>query len=41
LAAHALVAWLVVALPAVILLTATLTVMLRRIPALASSNSGD
>lgn len=35
LAAHALVAWLVVALPAVALLTATLTVMLRRIPALA------
>lgn len=35
LAAHALVGWLVVALPAVVLLTATLTVMLQRIPALA------
>src|SRR5581483_593343 len=34
LAAHALVAWLVVALPAVALLTMALTVMLRRIPAL-------
>ncbi|HEY1767229.1 MAG TPA: DUF2062 domain-containing protein [Terracidiphilus sp.] len=41
LAGHALVAWLVVALPAVIFLTAALTVMLRRIPALASPSSGD
>ncbi len=35
-AAHALVAWLLVALPAVVLLTATLTPMLRRIPALTT-----
>jgi uncharacterized protein (DUF2062 family) len=41
LAAHALVAWLLVAGPAVALMTTTLTVMLRRIPALASIDSGD
>ena len=41
LAAHALVAWLMVATPAVLLMTAMLTVMLRRIPALAPAESGD
>jgi uncharacterized protein (DUF2062 family) len=41
LAAHALVAWLLVAGPAVVLMTATLTAMLRRIPALAVTEAGD
>lgn len=41
LAGHALVAWLLVAGPAVVLMTATLTLMLRRLPlpAAAESNS--
>jgi hypothetical protein len=41
LAGHALVAWLLVAGPAVALMTAVLTAMLRRIPALAAAESGD
>jgi uncharacterized protein (DUF2062 family) len=41
LAAHALVAWLLVAGPAVLLMTATLSAMLRRIPAFAAAESGD
>ncbi len=41
LAAHALVAWLLVAGPAVVLMTAAFTAMLRRIPALAAAESGD
>jgi uncharacterized protein (DUF2062 family) len=38
---HALLAWLLVAGPAVVLLTLTLTGMLRRIPALAEAENGD
>jgi uncharacterized protein (DUF2062 family) len=38
---HALVAWLLLAAPAVALMTFTLTVMLRRIPALAAAEAGD
>jgi uncharacterized protein (DUF2062 family) len=41
LAGHAMLAWLVVATPAVVLLTMTLTLMLRRIPALATVETGD
>jgi uncharacterized protein (DUF2062 family) len=41
LAAHALLAWLLVAGPAVLLMTATLTLMLRRIPALAAAEAAD
>jgi uncharacterized protein (DUF2062 family) len=41
LAGHALFAWMLFAGPAVMLLTLTLTLMLRRIPALASAESGD
>lgn len=41
LAGHALVAWLLVAGPAVVLMTAALTAMLRRIPALTAAESGD
>ena len=40
LAGHALMAWLIVAGPAVLLMTATLSLMLQRIPALASDKSG-
>jgi uncharacterized protein (DUF2062 family) len=40
LAGHALVAWLIVAGPAVLLMTATFTLMLQRIPALATDKSG-
>jgi uncharacterized protein (DUF2062 family) len=38
---HALVAWLLLAAPAVVLMTAILTLMLRRIPALAAAEAGD
>ncbi len=38
---HALVAWLLLAVPAVVLMTAILTLMLRRIPALAAAEAGD
>jgi len=41
LAGHALVAWLLIAAPAVLLMTATLTFMLRRIPALAAAEAAD
>jgi hypothetical protein len=41
LAGQALLAWLLVAIPAVVLMTATLTLMLRRIPAVAASEAGD
>jgi uncharacterized protein (DUF2062 family) len=41
LAEQALFGWLLVALPAVVVLWLTLTLMLRRIPALAASESGD
>jgi uncharacterized protein (DUF2062 family) len=38
---HALVGWLLIALPAVVLMTAMLTVLLRRVPALAAAEAGD
>jgi uncharacterized protein (DUF2062 family) len=41
LAGQALLAWLLIAVPAVALLTATLTVVLRRVPALAATEAGD
>lgn len=40
-AGHALLGWLVIAVPAVVLITATLTPLLRRIPALAAAEAGD
>jgi uncharacterized protein (DUF2062 family) len=40
-AGQALLAWLLVAIPAVALMTATLTLMLRRIPAVAAAEAGD
>jgi uncharacterized protein (DUF2062 family) len=36
LAGHALLAWLVIAIPTVLVMTATLTLLLRRVPALAA-----
>jgi hypothetical protein len=41
LAGHALVAWLLIAVPAVALMTATLIPLLRRVPALAAAEAGD
>jgi uncharacterized protein (DUF2062 family) len=41
LAGHALVAWFLIAGPAVVLMTVTLTAMLQRIPTLAAADSGD
>lgn len=41
LAGHALLGWLVIAIPAVALMTATLTPLLRRIPALAAAEAGN
>jgi uncharacterized protein (DUF2062 family) len=41
LAGQALLAWLVIAIPAVALMTATLTVLLRRIPAVATGEIAD
>ena len=41
LAGHAMVAWLVIAIPAVVLMTFTLTVLLRRVRSLAASEAGD
>ncbi len=38
---HAMLAWLVIAVPAVLLMTLILTLLLRRIPALAASEAGD
>jgi uncharacterized protein (DUF2062 family) len=40
-AGHALLAWLLIAGPAVLLMTVTLTAMLRRIPALAAIEAAD
>ncbi len=40
-AGHALLAWLLIAIPAVALMTVTLTVVLRRVPALATAEAGD
>ena len=40
-AGEALGAWLVVAIPAVVLLTAALTLVLRRMPVLAAAQAGD
>ena len=41
LAGRAFLAWLLIAVPAVALMTATLTVVLRRVPALAATEAGD
>lgn len=41
LAGHALVAWLLIAVPAVLLLTAMMTPLLRRVPVLAAAEAGD
>jgi uncharacterized protein (DUF2062 family) len=41
LAGHAMLAWLVIAGPAVVLMTFALTMLLRRVPALAASEAGD
>jgi len=41
LAAQALLAWLLIAIPAVALMTASLTLMLRRIPVVAAAEAGD
>jgi uncharacterized protein (DUF2062 family) len=41
LAGQAMLAWLFVAIPAVALMTATLTLMLRRIPAVNAAEAGD
>jgi hypothetical protein len=41
LAGQALVAWAVLAVPAVLFLTGALTLVLRRIPALAAAEAGD
>jgi uncharacterized protein (DUF2062 family) len=41
LAGHAMLAWLVLAVPAVVLMTLTLTMLLQRVPALATADSGD
>jgi uncharacterized protein (DUF2062 family) len=40
-AGHALVAWLLIALPAVLLMTATLNVLLSRVPALAAAEASN
>ncbi len=40
-AGQALLAWLLLAIPVVVLLTPTLTLLLRRVPALAAAESGD
>jgi hypothetical protein len=41
LAGQALLAWLLIAIPAVALMTAALTVLLRRVPALAVAETGN
>ena len=41
LAGQAMLAWLVIAIPAVALMTAMLTVLLRRVPVVAAAGSGD
>ncbi len=40
-AGHALIAWMIVAGPAIALMTLTFTLMLRRIPALAATETSD
>lgn len=40
-AAQALLAWLIIAVPAVLLMTVTLTLLLRRVPMLAATGAGD
>jgi len=40
-AGHAMLAWLLIAVPAVALLTAALTLLLRRVPALAAAEAGN
>jgi hypothetical protein len=40
-AGHAMLGWLLIAVPAVALMTLTLTVVLRRFPALAAAEAGD
>jgi uncharacterized protein (DUF2062 family) len=40
LAAHAMLAWLLIAIPAVALMTIMLTLVLRRVPALTTSEAG-
>lgn len=41
LAGHALIAWLLIDIPAVALMTAMLTAVLRRVPAVAAAQAGD
>jgi uncharacterized protein (DUF2062 family) len=41
LAGHAMAAWLLIALPAVVLMTEALTRLLRRVPAMAIAEAGD
>jgi len=41
LAGHALMAWLLIAVPSVLLLTLTLTPVLRRVPAVAAAEAAD
>jgi uncharacterized protein (DUF2062 family) len=41
LAGHALLAWFVIAVPAVALMTATLTAVLRRVPAMNAAEAGN
>jgi uncharacterized protein (DUF2062 family) len=41
LTAHALLAWLLIAVPAVLPMTAALTLLLRRVPALSAAQAGD
>jgi uncharacterized protein (DUF2062 family) len=38
---HAMLAWLLIAVPAVLLMTFMLTVLLRRVPVLAAAEAGD
>lgn len=41
LAGHAVLAWLLIAIPAVALMTVMLTALLRRVPAVAAAEAGD
>ena len=41
LAGHALLAWLLIAIPAVVLMTEALTLLLRRVPVMAVADAGD
>jgi uncharacterized protein (DUF2062 family) len=41
LAGHALLAWLLIAIPAVVLMTEALTLLLRRVPVMAVAEAGD